>query len=130
MAEQDGTLAAAHARGLLLKVFGIRWPDKSIISEEEEERQMEGKETDEENSLMAYPNPSSNTVTFRYHTNEKEEVYLNIFSMQGHMFKSVPVDTDKNSTTVDFSSLQAGTYLVSLLTENGVQASCQVIIIK
>lgn len=63
---------------------------------------------------VLYPNPTSSTVTIR--VNELGETLVNITALDG---KIVFQSSFNNATTVDFSKLETGIYLVSLANENG-----------
>lgn len=69
--------------------------------------------------LKAYPNPAKNTLNFLVNTDKKST--LTLYDLNGKMIaKPYETNGDKNSISVDVSSLQSGIYLFTLSQENKV----------
>ncbi|RYZ97211.1 MAG: T9SS type A sorting domain-containing protein, partial [Sphingobacteriaceae bacterium] len=74
-------------------------------------------------NLLFYPNPVSNISTLQYELLNTETVNIIIYDMTGKII-NVPVKNEsrqlgKNIETIDFSSLSAGSYILTIQTGKG-----------
>jgi len=71
--------------------------------------------------MKAFPMPVQNVLTVQHsaaNTNGK----LEILSVEGRLVKSLSVSVDAQQTTVDFSAIKSGVYLVRLLNNNTIES--------
>ncbi|MGV3589125.1 MAG: DUF4331 family protein [Adhaeribacter sp.] len=77
--------------------------------------------------VEAYPNPSRNTTTFRYHLAEPTNVSLQIFDLAGRLVASPVVNQNIKAGThevpVNVSKLDRGTYIARIQNGNNVLQS-------
>ena len=77
------------------------------------------------------PNPSGNATTIRYTLPQQySKAQLLVMDNAGRMIKNIPLTNSKGSVQVDVSKLSAGSYRYSLLVDNTMVASKQMIVAK
>ena len=77
------------------------------------------------------PNPSANTTSIRYTLPQQySKAQLLVMDNEGRMIQSIPLTNSKGSVQVDVSKLSAGSYRYSLLVDNTMVASKQMIVAK
>ena len=64
-----------------------------------------------------YPNPCGNSLTV-YHTTGVNTI--NLFDLEGRLIKTMPCNTGESITGLSTADLQAGTYLVKVISDQGV----------
>jgi hypothetical protein len=79
-------------------------------------------------TIVAYPNPASQMVTFRFdEIPEEESAVIEIHSVCGKMVLSVRVQPLETEYTTALNNLPNGIYLVRIKYANGDQASVKLI---
>ena len=75
------------------------------------------------------PNPATNQVTIYYQI-QKENNILRIYDNVGRVVKSIKLDPNGNSQTIDISGYVNGSYSVKLIEENSIVFEDKLIILK
>jgi Secretion system C-terminal sorting domain len=75
-----------------------------------------------ENSFNIYPNPATNNVTINYNTINNEHIKVTISDITGKILKIIETDIVKgnNGLDINIEELASGSYLVSIITSQGV----------
>lgn len=83
-----------------------------------------GNITNAENAgLKLFPNPASEKLTLSYHTNNSEEVLVELFNLNGTAVKSTSFHSNpgENLSSLSLQELTPGVYFVRLRTDEGNQ---------
>lgn len=72
----------------------------------------------EDNEPKLYPNPASSHIRFLYDKQKNEELFVNIYGIDGVLVLQQQINTG-SELTVNISSLNTGVYMVKLLKKDG-----------
>lgn len=72
----------------------------------------------DEPTVLVYPNPANNMVTFSFPPLEKDQL-LNLFTGLGNKAKAIPLSKGIDHTTIDVRDLQTGVYYWQLANQTG-----------
>lgn len=64
--------------------------------------------------ILLYPNPAQQTLHIKTRNENREDILVHFYNMQGQLLKSVPIIAGTNDTELDLSSLPAGLYICQL----------------
>jgi len=74
------------------------------------------------NSIAIYPNPAVSEVNLNYELKKSSEVMIELFSINGNLLLSKQVEgaVGNQSTIIDISNFQKGSYLAKISTNDGM----------
>lgn len=75
--------------------------------------------------LIAYPNPTKNTLTLNIDNYNSEKLSYHLYDMQGKLLDSKQVVN--NSTTIDMQDLPVSSYILNVFNENSLKKTFQII---
>ena len=73
------------------------------------------------NSVSLYPNPAKNTVNVNYELKKSNSVIIEVYSVDGKLLlrKNEGEVVGNHNTSIDISTFEKGTYLTSIITNDG-----------
>ncbi len=119
--ENDGYIyVATHGRGIF---SSDAWKGPEAIDEPNQEAIADNL------LLKVYPNPISQNATINFTNSSSQDVWLNIYDLQGKLVKKDNIGKFSNGeqkVEIDFNDLNSGTYILSLKNKN-IKASAKII---
>ncbi len=83
-------------------------------------------EVSKQNNLIAYPNPANQNVSISYNVKEASEIIF--YNIVGEQVKKVEVNAGSNQLEIETSSLPAGTYFYSMISDSKITATKRLVI--
>lgn len=81
----------------------------------------------EETSFSVYPNPTSGEVSFEYSIGENEIASFVVFDITGKQVRSIDLDYQHSTQTIDLSALPNGMYTLSIQSDKHTLAHAKLI---
>ncbi len=72
--------------------------------------------TDSENYFHIYPNPMNETSNIEFYNSKSGQVSIEVFDVTGRVITSLNKQIQKGNNTFEISGLNAGVYIVNVLT--------------
>ncbi len=106
-----------------------RWSDLSYFSTltSTPSRVDNNFDSDNENTMSLFPNPTSGSVTVTLYACENCDYQLNVYDVLGNLVYTDKNKADGNSKTIDLSSLAKGIYQVQVLYNDEV-SNCKLVV--
>lgn len=126
--------ATASAKDMLLyKLSNTKLPDyQSFDPDKYKKPKGKAEKSVLESKIIAYPNPTSKEVTLVYDLGQEEKVSLYISNLLGEkvitVLKDMPETQGQHEVVIDVSQLEAGMYIYTLQTSEGLESKRLVIV--
>ncbi len=77
---------------------------------------------EQSNSIKVFPNPAKNNIQFRFSSNPKSPVYIELLNLNGEKVKEAVIQalngTVQNNLSLDITDVKSGTYFAKVLLNN------------
>ena len=83
----------------------------------------------EQNNLIAYPNPATTIVNFKYNVENTENTHIDLYNIIGKKIQVINIDNDKGIYPMRTNNLDAGIYFYNFVV-NGKTVSSKKLIIS
>jgi hypothetical protein len=106
---------------------------RAILGIDFDDTQIANRIFDSENDqalIKIYPNPSKGIFELSYFMHEDEIANVNIVDELGRVVKTLTLNGNSNTITIDLSSQNSGFYWLQILNNKGLQQPIKIILLK